>query len=563
MQRKMHMTENSTIERCLLTAVLLLLLLRSQAQAATVYRFDGDRLSGVYQLKVNGEAVPVTAFPNVDEKEYERIAAQNARITKWLAPEARFVGVHYAHLAGDGKLTVELTASGPIQTFSIHPHRRAVKATVAGNSLRFEIDQSEPRYFVIEVNKLPPFCLIVDPPEIGAPSPTAKNVVNAAQFLTDATGKLDQTDAFANAIAAVNGTDEILYIPPGVYLTDTIKLHQASNMSIYLAPGCLIRTKTSPPGKNVHALGISIDRSKNIRLFGRGCLDQQAYENFVLAGNDYRHRLPTDIDPKQTFPNYTAVPALSQSAVFVLNSQNIEIDGVTIRNSRNFHFDVINCDRLTLRRCKLLTPPACVPEFTDGIDVVSTDRLLIDGFFAFCNDDCFAWGNAPDTGPLVKFAQSRPLTNCVVRNMVGWNTRANAIRLGWHGDGSEVGIHDILFENCDFAGFESSGILMSKLKQPPGTTQPPRHGTLRFLNCGFDCERIHSRPFGGRKLAIDRLEFENVAFDVPSKPWVIEGTAEGAIGKVVFRNVTIGGKKVTNLSDADIHVKHAKKIVME
>ena len=79
-----------------------------------------------------------------------------------------------------------------------------------------------------------------------------------------------------------------------------------------------------------------------------------------------------------------------------MRSRDVEIDGLTVRNGRNFNFNVLACERVTFRGCKVLTPPACVPEFTDGIDVVSTDGLTIDGFFVYCNDDCFAWGNRPD-----------------------------------------------------------------------------------------------------------------------------------------------------------------------
>ena len=224
---------------------------------------------------------------------------------------------------------------------------------------------------------------------------------------------------------------------------------------------------------------------------------------------------------------------------------------------------MLACEGVTLGGCKVLTPPASVPEWTDGIDVVSTDSLTIDGFFAYCNDDCFAWGNVPDYGRFIELAQSRALSNCTVRGMVGWNSRANAIRLGWHGNASIVGIRDILFENCDFCGMEASAILLGKLKEDAPAANQPCYGTLKFVNCGFDCERIHGRLFGGRKIRVDLLEFENVAVDPPGKAWIIEGADQDAIGRLVFRNVTIAGKRVTDLKQANIHVKNAKEVVVK
>ncbi len=519
----------------------------------TVYRFAGDRLSWVYGLKINGADVPVTALPNIDAAACQRIVAGYDKLPAQCRVPLKFVGLHYAHLAAAGKLQVELTASEPVRDFTIHPKRRAIQAAADGRVLRFTIDQREPRYFIVEVNDLPPCCLIVDPPEEGAPSPTADGVVNAAQFLTDATGKLDQTGGFALAIAAVNGTGKTLYVPPGIYLTDTIKIQQASDLGIYLAPGCLIRIKTSPRGENRHAQGILIERSKRITISGRGCLDQQAYENFT-GGNRYNHLTADDY----------RVPVISQAPVLILRSQDVTVRDLTVRNGRNWNVNVVGCDRVTLRRCKVLTPPACVPEFTDGIDVVSTDGLTIDGYFAYCNDDCFAWGNTMCfAGPLLDLAQSRELSHCVVRGMVGWNPRANGIRFGEWGTSSKVGIRDIRFENCDFCGMYASGLFIGSLVQDPKSPQPPSYGTLKFVDCGFDCDRVVRYVFLMKKVRIERLELVNVAVNVANKRSVFEGLADGAIGRLVFRNLSVGGKKVSNLKEADIHVKNVAAVIVE
>ena len=465
------------------------------------------------------------------------VQADRRRLRQAAAAVPRAVevrGIHYAHVAAAGELQVELTAAEPVRNFTIHPKRRGIQATADGRVLRFTIDRREPRYFIVEVNDLPPCCLLVDPPEEGAPSPTAENVVNAARFLTDATGKVEQTDGFARAIAAVNGTGKTLYVPPGIYLTDTIKIHKASNLGMYLAPGCLIRIKTSPRGENRHAPGISIDQSKRITISGRGCLDHQAYENFALEGNRYNHLVEGDY----------RVPVLSQAPVLILRSQDIAIRDITVRNGRNWNVNVVGCDRVTLLRCKILTPPACVPEFTDGIDVVSTDGLTIDGCFIHCNDDCLAWGNTLCfASPMLELAQSRELSHCVVRGLVAWNPRANGIRFGEWGTSSMVGIRDILFENCDFCGMAASGLFIGGLVQDPKSPQPPSYGTLRLVDCGFDCDRVKRYVFLMRKVRIERLEMENVVVDVAGKAAVFEGVAKGAIGRLVFRNLSVGGKK--------------------
>ena len=519
----------------------------------TIYRFAADGLSRVYRLRIDGQDVPVTAFPNIDAAECQRIAADYNAMPPWCHVPARFIGLHYAHLACAGELGVELTAAEPIRSFTIHPARRAVEAKAEGRVLRFRVDRRQPRYFIVEVNELPPFGLIVDPPEEHACSPVGENVVNAGRFLSDATGKVDQTAAFTRAIAAAGG-GKTLYVPPGVYLTDTIKIHNVADLGIYLAAGCLVRIKTSPRGENRPAQGIWIDGSRRVRIFGRGYLDQQAYENFAAGGNSYQHLAAGD----------RRIPAFSQSAVLIVRSQDITVDGLTVRNGRNFNYNIVGCDRVTLRDCKILTPPACALEFTDGIDVVSTDRLTIDGCFACCNDDCFAWGNtccfAP---PLLELAESRELSHCVVRGLVGWNPRANGIRFGSSTMSSPVGIRDLLVENCDFCGMAESALFIGGLAHDPQAPQQPGYGVLKFVDCGFDCARVTRRVFLLRRVKAQRLEFVNLVIDAAGKGGIFEGSADGHVGQLVFRNVRLGGKKLGTLKEADLHLKNVEKVIAE
>ncbi len=66
-----------------------------------------------------------------------------------------------------------------------------------------------------------------------------------------------------------------------------------------------------------------------------------------------------------------------------------------------------------------------------------------------------------------------------------------------------------------------------------------------------------------RKVRIERLELADVVVNVAGKAAVFEGLAGGGIGRLVFRNLTIGGKKVVDLKKADIHWKNVGKVVVE
>ena len=239
------------------------------------------------------------------------------------------------------------------------------------------------------------------------------------------------------------------------------------------------------------------------------------------------------------------MPVISQAPVLILRSQDITVRDLTVRNGRNWNVNIVGCDRVTLRRCKVLTPPACVPEFTDGIDVVSTDRLTHRRLLRLLQRRLSSPGatRCVFASPLLDLAQSRELSHCVVRGMVGWNPRANGIRFGEWGTSSMVGIHDIRFENCDFCGMAASGLFIGSLVPNPKSPQPPRYGTLKFVDCGFDCDRVMRYVFLMRRVQIERLELVNVAVNVAGKAAVFEGLADGKIGRLVFRNLTRRGQE--------------------
>jgi polygalacturonase len=316
-----------------------------------------------------------------------------------------------------------------------------------------------------------------------------------------------------------------------------------SNLSVYLAPGCLIRIRTGPPGENVHTKGLWIDRSRNIRIFGRGYIDQQAYEDHVVNGNAYNHLLDGEF----------YVPLISQAPLLVMGSQDVALEGLCVRNSRVFSYNVFDSDRVTLRHCKALTPAASSPESTDCIDVDASDSVTVEKMLAFGNDDCFAWGNPSGDSttwgqpagrslyhPYRQQGASRDLIRCVIRGMVGWNPRANALRFGCIGGSSPVGVRDIPFRNCDFAGSSGSAIFLGSLKAS-------RYLSVKLVDCGFDTERATGGLILDRKAQIGRLELRNVVFSENRGNTIIEGPDDDTTGELTLRNVRLGGEKLTDV----------------
>ena len=123
-----------------------------------------------------------------------------------------------------------------------------------------------------------------------------------------------------------------------------------------------------------------------------------------------------------------------------------------------------------------------------------------------------------------------------------------------------VGIHDILFEDCDFAVSPALGVFIGSLVQNPKSPQPPSYGALRLVDCGFDSDRVKRYVFLARKVPIERLELGNVTVDVAGEAAVFEGVAGGGIGQLVSRARPSGAKKSSISRRGNIHVKNVGKV---
>lgn len=517
------------------------------AQVAA-YHPRGDQQSLLYRVWIAGVEIPVIQTPNIAPEEYEKIAAAYAQMPAYCwVDEARFAGVHTAHAACSGNPEVKVSVNGTIDRFQIHPKRRGIMGRQKGNSLYFQATSLDPRYYLVNISGLPLLCILIDPPEVGVPARDAENVIDLQIYLEKG---IDLAEAMHRAIQDVNGIGKTLYVPPGEYLSDTIRLQQVAHCKIYFAPGVLIRTRICAPGENVHRHGLWIDTCQDLTIFGRGCLDHQGYENFANGRNDYKHGLIAIEVPS------VLNPYLSQSPLFVTNSRGITIEGFTVRNARNFNVNIRRSDQVTLRHCKVITPPASVPEWTDGYQVNACHDTLLDNCFAFCNDDCIAMGH-----------YNYSYDDCendhfVARGFVGWNYRANGVRLGYY---THYDLGNLTFENCDFIGPKYAGVLIHALKDAPEAGRYQRYGDIRFVDCGFDLAgRLGDGMIRVDGARIEHLVLERVIFDAqaPGKS-IIHGNVEMPIRELILRGVRIGETSMDDLSKANVEIQHVEKVVLE
>ena len=518
------------------------------AESIIAYEGRSDTISRSFQLSANGISVPVVEMPAMTEKERQQLADVYLKMPSYChIDDPSCMHLHYAHLAATGRVEIEINAVEDIQTFRLHPLRWKIPAHVQGSVLQFISEKRhQPRYYIVRINHLPPLMIVVDPPETMEINKNDPHVLDASPYLTDSSGVNEQTEAILRAFADANGTGRTVYLPPGVYLTDQLHIKGGHHFSIYLAPGCLLKVKYSSAGENNHRHGLWLDQCRDVTVFGRGIIDHQAYEHYVLSGNNYQHGM---ID---YYTCNTLTPWITQSPLFLTGCQRILIEGITLRNGRNFNLNARQCDHLTIRRVKIFTPPACTPEYADGINTGSCRDVLIENCLVACNDDCFASGHYFST------YDHRSSQDHVIRGMLGWNMRANAVRLGFFTNFDQG---DFTFDRCHFVAMPFGAVLIHGLgKNADG--QVAHYGRIHLIDCSFDdAPRLRSL-FKVEKASIKNLTLEKVSYHGPppsTAGWQIEGDPSAPIQSLQLERVTVNGERVNRLDQPPSFLRNVVK----
>jgi hypothetical protein len=531
--------------------IMLFFLTTLAADVAVVpYSFSGDVASRSFTLWANGQAIPVAEVPAMDAAERQRLADAYLKLPSYChIYDPACMHLHFAHLAANDDVNVQVKVGQTIGEFNIYTIKEKIAAKKSDNVLHFTVRRKkEPYYFIIRIDQLPPLMLAID--RLETIRAASSSIINANSFLTDATGSMDQTEGMQKAFDAANGTGKILYVPSGVYLIDQLHIVQGHDFTIYLAPGCLFKVRPSAGRENHHRHGLWLQDCRNLTVLGPGGIDQQAYEHYALYQNNYQDGM---VD---YYTSNELCPWISQSPLFITGSQHILVDGLVIRNGRNFNINARGCDDLTLRRIKILTPPACTPEYADGINTSSCRQVLVEDCLVACNDDCFASGHYFATW------DHRASADHIVRRMLGWNMRADAVRLGFYAAFDQG---DFTFEECCFVAMPFGSVLIHALR-PQAEGKVSRYGTIRLINCTFaNAERLKVL-FSVDKAAINNLELKDVHFagKPPDKArFVVEGDPASPIGRLVLDQVKFNGKVVADIRELPAKISNINRIIVK
>lgn len=304
--------------------------------------------------------------------------------------------INFLSFAMDEEVEIEVTPKESFDHVEIRPKSLGIEPTITSQgTIKFTLDQ--PAYFTVE--------------------PYGRN--HALHIFADAIPEYN-----------VDVTDEnVIYFGPGQHDVGQIELH--SNQTLYIDEGAV-----------VYACIKAID-AENIKILGRGILDNSHNKEIILfEANAEGNREAID-------------NASRQHTIELEYCTNIEIDGITIRDSLVYNIRPVGCRNLYIANIKII---GCWRFNSDGIDMHNCEDVLIENCFLRTFDDticikgfdCYYEGDLEQAVHAAMYRNGESydvFKNVLVRNCVLWNDWGRTLEIGAETRAEEI--CDIVFEDCD------------------------------------------------------------------------------------------------------------------
>lgn len=281
----------------------------------------------------------------------------------------------------------------------------------------------------------------------------------------------------------------VIYYGPGIHdIPGDHVVKVPSDTTVEIAAGAV-----------VHG-AFTVGRARNVIVGGSGVIDPSPYFN----------------------------PEGDTAGVFVNGSSNVGVRDITILRGQNGGVTLTDARDVVVENVKEIN----ADRYSDGIDIMSSHNVLVEGCFLRTSDDSIAiWATSPWIG-------AGSTSDVTVRNTVLWPDLAHGVLIGPFGKASrDESISGIDFQNVDVLEQNESN------PQYAGALALNAGDNLALRDIRFDDVRIDHIPNGH---AFDVRVFTNPDYR----------TAPGrSIRNVLFRNVTVpaepGGPSVVSGYSAD------------
>lgn len=403
----------------------------------------------------------------------------------------------YASFDFSGAVEVAVTSNrGPIHSARIRPLSYGIRHEVAGNTVRFSLDQ--PRNLSVEVNGdiFRNLHLSANAVEESPPSPADPDVIYFGPGLHILDYPVPPPATPPSATVTSPGSPIDPARRESFRQAQRRTLRVPSGKTVYLAPGAVVRGR------------ILFDQVENARLLGRGMVEQGPRGGGVRIANSRR----------------IVVEGIFTPQCFTGGSQEVAIRNV---------------------KCISYLPNG------DGMNVISSRDVLIDGVFNRNSDDCVTV-----YGTRLGFAGGA--SRITVQNSVLWADVAHPILVGTHGSTPRPEVlEDLTFRNLDILDHCEAQIdYQGCLSLNAGDSNLVRN--VRFEDIRIEDFRrgqlVNLRVFFNRKYStspgrgIENVLFRNITYNgTQAEQSILAGyDDQRGVRDIVFENLVINGRAIND-----------------
>ena len=364
----------------------------------------------------------------------------------------------------DGTVKVRVRVNRPFKAATIHPLSLGIKPEIDRDTVEFSLSKPDKVTLMLDGSDKSPLHFFVSPPEKDVPR---------------------------------QGDANVLYFGPGVHRVGVTRV--ADGQTVYIAGGAIVYGQVLPDekGKKSERTGLTgyagatflIDKVKGVRIRGRGIID----------GSEMNHG--------------------TRSTITAMNSSDLEIEGVIIRDAANWCVNIRQCENVRAREVKII----CGRLNSDGINPVGSKRVRIGDCFIRNHDDSIA---VKATNP------EFPAEDIVAERCVIWNDWGYALGVTYE---TRAPISNVTFRDCD---------------------------VLDVLHWALGIHVVDSATISNitfENIRVERTRDKLVKFNVTSNMWGTD-KERGRIRDVLVKNVRYIGRNAPGSQiegfDADHLVQH-------
>jgi hypothetical protein len=308
------------------------------------------------------------------------------------------VPVNFARFGFSKACDVLVRSAKSLEGARVSPLSKGIASSAKGGELRFSL--SEPAYLVVEAPGAERLFIFADPEEKNPPRLGDPEVRSALDYAgVDPTGAKPSTKGLQAAIDAASGSvAPVVYVPAGVYLSDSLYLKDG--VTLYLAEGARLVCATKQGSLMSHPEGMA-----RIEWCSRGFICMNGVRGARVAGRGVVDGVGT------------ALKAYKRKMFLVKIEESVDcsVEGIVSLDSCFWNTFIYRSSGIRIRDYKVINN-RLDDEWneTDGVDFDNCVESSLYNAFLYTGDDCMAVksddlpegasGDDPSAGPYMEVA---------------------------------------------------------------------------------------------------------------------------------------------------------------